>query len=1245
MFDVSDLSRWDSLICQSDTQSQLLVSLFESQLLSASLGSTVFYYDNGASVSICSDSSLLDGLVPLPVPQALGGVGSGVTITHRGYLKFLPNHLALCYYASDACANLISLGYIQEQGGMFGSIGVSQLLVADRGGVQIDLVTKGSNRLSTVSPAVVSSVWSADARVAPSVWLPMMRVEVPVSPSPVATFLSSLRPADPPVVLPSDHVRLCPCTHYPFQYAPPALSDDQLLQLLACPSQDWVILDSASTVLHAFPSRTSPSERLPHYTVEQRARCDRAQVVHGFIHINDDTLCHALDGGSYAWANITSADVRLNRRLRGPCIQCLEAKMEQKSMLPSHTPPAACVGAMISIDTNELTVPSVGGNIAYLDSLDEFSGDRRITPCKSLSSRDIFAAIMHLVHTRYNAYGHKVTHIMADSLRAFLAVVPMLGALGIVMTLVTPGQHAQRVERSVVASAGWRRAILASLPYLLPPKYELYLYLWIADVSGGLPNVHSHPSIPDIIVTGHRRTDHYKHPDLRFGQTVMTRVLPDKRAHLAHQQSVSPKDVPRSELGVCMGYSRFHPGSYDFLLANGEVVPRAVLEIVNVLPFGWEPHHVHQAILRPSVVNVISSASPSISQVSIQDDDTAEFPPTFETILNSAPVVVPPIASTPASVPVVHGPVLSSSRIRVLDSVSLVPPVVVPVATAPMFLPAPPVVPIVAPVVVSASGSRTTRSGRSIVPYSKHDPKPGSFYLANVDVSAELTFDTQRPDEMDLDQALLFCSSPAQLVAPLVSSSSLLPIPSMKGKEEPLSSALRTRGADRLVVPIATELDKQFRLGALGVDCDRHSLPADAIIVRAHVLLKVKSDGRDTARIAAQGDRLDPLPSEDTFAAVVGDGPKTLAIAAMQAHCASRSEVLMVSDADVVGGFLHIPLKSIRPMYLLLLANLPHRLAGHYVLILHALYGFRESNQLFGAEMSRVLTDVAGFSPTHGDPQLFVKSHHSDSGRRCVASLTVDDVLILTNDASLRQCLIDALTARFGPLTFNLVTAVHTGIEFHYLASGGILLTQDTAIARTASVVGVSHLLPVSMPYNAEFFLDCVGDEVVPVDISRYSSLMGKIVQFCKTRHEIRLLVSYLCTFNTAPLEGHYRRAIHLLRYLMSTPGVGCVFCADSVELVVHTDAAFAIFREGLSSTANLFCIGPSNAPFAASARSQSEVATCPMTAEYYAAGAACKDIVFYRQLLHDLGWSPASPYCSVRGQQDYGVFSHCTCS
>ena len=94
------------------------------------------------------------------------------------------------------------------------------------------------------------------------------------------------------------------------------------------------------------------------------------------------------------------------------------------------------------------------------------------------------------------------------------------------------------------------------------------------------------------------------------------------------------------------------------------------------------------------------------------------------------------------------------------------------------------------------------------------------------------------------------------------------------------------------------------------------------------------------------------------------------------------------------------------------------------------------------------------------------------------------------------------------------------------------------------------------------------------------------------------------------------------MRYLLSTPGVGGIFRAKSVELVVFTDAAFGVLRDGLSSTVNLFCIGSSNAPFVASGRNQTDVATCSMSAECYAAGAVFKEVVSYRQLLQDLGWT-----------------------
>ena len=68
--------------------------------------------------------------------------------------------------------------------------------------------------------------------------------------------------------------------------------------------------------------------------------------------------------------------------------------------------------------------------------------------------------------------------------------------------------------------------------------------------------------------------------------------------------------------------------------------------------------------------------------------------------------------------------------------------------------------------------------------------------------------------------------------------------------------------------------------------------------------MKDKHDDHFTCRIAAMGDRLEPLLSSETFASVFADGSKNFAIATMQAYCASRGEVLHISDADVVGGFL-----------------------------------------------------------------------------------------------------------------------------------------------------------------------------------------------------------------------------------------------------------------------------------------------------------------------------------------------------
>ena len=153
----------------------------------------------------------------------------------------------------------------------------------------------------------------------------------------------------------------------------------------------------------------------------------------------------------------------------------------------------------------------------------------------------------------------------------------------------------------------------------------------------------------------------------------------------------------------------------------------------------------------------------------------------------------------------------------------------------------------------------------------------------------------------------------------------------------------------------------------------------------------------------------------------------------------------------------------------------------------------------------------------------------------------------------------------------------------------------------------MSHLPAVALPALKTFF-DAPADPscCVAVDPTTYSSLTGKLVQFLKTRFDVKHYVSELCSHNQGPLEYHYRLAIYVLRYLHSTPGVGPVYnSASLVILSVTSDAAFGLLSDGRRSGASLFSIRPSNALFAVIAKALPVNALCPMTAEYLYAGLA----------------------------------------
>jgi len=131
---------------------------------------------------------------------------------------------------------------------------------------------------------------------------------------------------------------------------------------------------------------------------------------------------------------------------------------------------------------------------------------------------NIAGGLLRLVNNRYNKYCHRATRMVADAEPALVPVIEILATAGIHFSLVDPGQHAQRAERSGQTVGQRRRAVLAGLPYYMGLQYSPYAESWVCDAINGLPNSCSRPSTADILVTGQSRPTHYKCPTrLRSG--------------------------------------------------------------------------------------------------------------------------------------------------------------------------------------------------------------------------------------------------------------------------------------------------------------------------------------------------------------------------------------------------------------------------------------------------------------------------------------------------------------------------------------------------------------------------------------------------------------------------------------------------------------------------------------------------------------------------------------------------------
>ena len=220
------------------------------------------------------------------------------------------------------------------------------------------------------------------------------------------------------------------------------------------------------------------------------------------------------------------------------------------------------------------------------------------------------------------------------------------------------------------------------------------------------------------------------------------------------------------------------------------------------------------------------------------------------------------------------------------------------------------------------------------------------------------------------------------------------------------------------------------------------------------------------------------------------------------------------------------------------------------------------------------------------------------------------------------EAFLTALKAKFnfkeGPLEWCLgVEVVHGG--------GSVLLRQTKYIKDVLARFGMQDCKPASVPLDPGSVFttaDAPQSEGERAEMRGlpYRGLVGSLL-YCAvgTRPDIAVAVSKISHVMSNPGPTHYRRALHVLRYLKGTMELGIRYSKGEVNnvLTAYSDADHGGCPDTGKSHSGYVCF-VNRGPVSWMSKLQQPVAVSTTEAEYYAASYCASEIVFLRGILED---------------------------
>ena len=255
-----------------------------------------------------------------------------------------------------------------------------------------------------------------------------------------------------------------------------------------------------------------------------------------------------------------------------------------------------------------------------------------------------------------------------------------------------------------------------------------------------------------------------------------------------------------------------------------------------------------------------------------------------------------------------------------------------------------------------------------------------------------------------------------------------------------------------------------------------------------------------------------------------------------------------------------------------------------------------------------------GFTASDADPCLFSTGKGT---QRVYVLVHVDDGLIIGAKKTVQA----ALAAIAGAFDIkDIGEAVYfLGLEIHRDRTRGLLRLGQPKYARSIlERFGMENCKAVVTPLEANVHLGRGQGEAV-TDEFPYAELVGSLLYLTvNTRPDLAHAASVLSRFMSCATQEHWKAAKRVLRYIAGSLDRGLVYTCGAPLIEVYTDSDYAGDPDSCKSTSGAVVLSRGGAVVWGS-KLQTVAAASTCEAEYVAAAAAVKEVLWLRKLMGEM--------------------------